>query len=158
MAASKCRQHQEATASKMEDGVILLHWVSGKFQLRDAIAKSSLDVAQQYLMATRVSNCQLMGGFENMSNIIQQTDYLCQISGQSANASSIPSTIPTTLNTTRCKDVNSGYEGQPDAFVKQFAMSVQVMPQQHQQQPIQLKRHNCSRHTRVSTSSPMDRW
>lgn len=137
VAASKCRQRKKQQLQKMEDELSFYSTGYREVSVQVTQLRNHLLTLRNILNGHKEcpTFVNSVGGFENMSNIIQQTDYLCQISGQSANASSIPSTIPTTLNTTAAKDVNSGYEGNPTPSSNNSTMSVQVMPQQHQQQP-----------------------
>lgn len=137
VAASKCRQRKKQQLQKMEDELSFYSTGYREVSVQVTQLRNHLLTLRNILNGHKEcpTFVNSVGGFENMSNIIQQTDYLCQISGQSANATSIPSTIPTTLNTSAAKDANSGYEGNPTPSSNNSTISVQVMPQQQQQQP-----------------------
>lgn len=101
VAASKCRQRKKQLLQKMEDE---LAFYSAGYRELSAQAQQLRD----QLMNVRGvlvghKDCSVLvssvGGYEQLNNIIRLTDYIIRSTARTqTNATSIPSTIPTTLN------------------------------------------------------------
>ena len=91
-----------------------------------------------------------VGGFDQLNNIIQQSNYVTQIaSGSQTNVSSMPSTIPTTLN------------AHPGAISTNQAVNPYILPANGQQSnspalPMHLMQANADRSARILNHKSID--
>lgn len=140
VAASKCRQRKKQLVQKMEDE--LSFYSTGYREVSAQMSQLRNHLLNLKYIIEGHKDCPVflnsVGGFENFNNIVQQTNYLCQVTGNSANVSSIPSTIPTILNA----DHPAGglaqqpeQQGQPIQPIQQ-GQPIQQQAQQQQQQQV----------------------
>ncbi|KRZ99407.1 uncharacterized protein AC631_04844, partial [Debaryomyces fabryi] len=102
VAASKCRQRKKQLIQKMEDE--LAFYSSGYRELSAQVTQLRDQLVNLRGILIGHKDCPMLvssvGGFDQLNNIIQQSNYVTQIASRSqTNVSSMPSTIPTTLNT-----------------------------------------------------------
>ncbi|KAK6466016.1 bZIP protein [Scheffersomyces coipomensis] len=101
VAASKCRQRKKQLIQKMEDE--LAFYSTGYRELSLQVNQLRDQVINLKGIIVGHKDCSLLassvGGINNLNNIIQQANYITQVSASAqTNVSSMPSTIPTTLN------------------------------------------------------------
>lgn len=101
VAASKCRQRKKQLVQKMEDE--LSFYSTGYRELSAQVSQLRDQLINLRGIVIGHKDCPMLassvGGFDQLNNIIQLSNYVTQIASQNQpNPSSIPSTIPTTLN------------------------------------------------------------
>lgn len=104
VAASKCRQRKKQLFQKMEDE--LAFYSTGYRELSALVTQLREQLLTLRGVVTSLKNLPVLinavGGYEQLQNIIGQTDYIAQAAVNSQpNYHLIPSTIPTTLNASR---------------------------------------------------------
>lgn len=104
VAASKCRQRKKQLFQKMEDE--LAFYSTGYRELSAQVTQLREQLLTLRGVVTSLKNLPVLinavGGYEQLQNIIGQTDYIAQAAVNSQpNFHLIPSTIPTTLNASR---------------------------------------------------------
>ncbi|KAG2732301.1 hypothetical protein G9P44_004718 [Scheffersomyces stipitis] len=103
VAASKCRLRKKQLVQKMEDELAFYSTgyreLSAEVnQLRDSLITLKSIIENHKGCALLAQN---VGGFDQIERIIQQANYIAEMSNNSSNdVTSIPSTIPTTLHST----------------------------------------------------------
>ncbi|KAI5961269.1 SKO1 [Candida pseudojiufengensis] len=101
VAASKCRQRKKQLIQKMEDELSFYSNGYRESSAQVAQLRSQLINIKNILVAHKScpSLAQYCGGFDNLTNIIQEANFATEATESAQqNISSIPSTIPTTLN------------------------------------------------------------
>lgn len=116
VAASKCRQRKKQLVRKMEDE--LTFYSSGYRELSSQVTQLREQLVNLKGIIMSHKDCPMLlssvGGYYQLNNIIQQIDYVGQLSARTQhNASSMPSTIPTTLNNAGNEIVNSSMSPNP---------------------------------------------
>lgn len=101
VAASKCRQRKKQLLQKMEDE--LTFYSTGYRELSAHVTQLREQLLNVRGVLVGHKDCSVLisavGGFDQLNNIIRQTDYVAHMTSGSQNSiTSIPSTIPTTLN------------------------------------------------------------
>lgn len=101
VAASKCRQRKKQLLQKMEDE--LSFYSSGYRELSAQVQQLRDQLMNVRGVLVGHKDCSVLisavGGYEQLNNIIHQTDYIVDSTSRSqTNVTSMPSTIPTTLN------------------------------------------------------------
>lgn len=101
VAASKCRQRKKQLFQKMEDE--LAFYSTGYRELSAQVTQLREQLLTLRSVVTSLKNLPVLinavGGYQQLQNIIGQTDYIAQAAVNSQpNFHLIPSTIPTTLN------------------------------------------------------------
>ncbi|KAK6456146.1 bZIP protein that binds to CRE motifs, interacts with Mig1p [Scheffersomyces xylosifermentans] len=110
VAASKCRQRKKQLVRKMEDE--LTFYSTGYRELSVQVNQLRDQLVNLKDILGGHKNCSILaqsvGGFEQLNNIIQQAEYITQVSGSSSSdVTSMPSTIPTTLNNANNGNANN---------------------------------------------------
>lgn len=141
VAASKCRQRKKQLINKMEEE--LSYYSSGYRELSAHVSqlRDQLITLKGIIVGHKDCNmlAQSVGGFEQLNNIIQQANYVTQIScNTQQNITSMPSTIPTTLNNTQMPgNIAPGYQAPPLAPTQTVAPLLPIPGNQMMDQHIQ---------------------
>lgn len=132
VAASKCRQRKKQLINKMEEE--LSFYSNGYRELSAQINQLRDQLISLKGIIIGHKDCQhfaqSVGGYDQLNHIIQQANYITQItSNTQQSVTSIPTTIPTTLNNPAI-DNNGGYNQQTPAAPTQAIAPVLPIPNQ----------------------------
>lgn len=111
VAASKCRKRKKQLMIKMEEE--LAFYSSGYRNLSSQVTQIRDQLVNLRGILVAHKDCpklaSTVGGFEELQSVLQDTNYVIQLTSRSgANTALMPTTIPTTLNTAQENDIRLG--------------------------------------------------